>query len=214
LKQLEDSPSNLKRADVRFDDMELCTIILTAIPYRLACAYWAKYPSTHFPMNVADLSEDLVLLEPMFGQTQKIVAQIRSQGGTNNPGEKGKNQNGKRTLDQPIPKKTAKGVAPKNGRDDKKRKGNKFCSKCAKYAPHAQNSHNTNECRRFDENGKDLFAMKKRERNVNAVAPEMPDIAKCFAQMQKDNSKLLKLLKKKKAKRSRIVDSSDSSDSE
>ena len=56
--------------------------------------------------------------------------------------------------------------------------------------------------------------MKKRERNVNAVAPEMPDIAKCFAQMQKDNSKLLKLLKKMKAKRSRIVDSSDSSDSE
>ena len=41
LKDLEDSPVELTRADVPFSDMELCYIILNAIPYWLNCMYWA-----------------------------------------------------------------------------------------------------------------------------------------------------------------------------
>ena len=215
LKQLEDSPDGLKRADIRFDEMELCTIILNAIPYRLACAYWSKYSTNHFPTSVSDLNDDLVLLEPEFNQTQRLLDQVKTAGGKpSGEKNKGKNANGKRDADQAIPKKTVEREAPKNGGDRKKRRGNKYCSRCAKFWPSAKNTHNTKDCRRFDENGKNLFDGNKRNGNANAVTQEKPDFAKCFAQMQKDNSKLLKLLKKKKAKKAKVVYESDSSDSD
>ena len=43
LKDVEGLPAELTHADQLFSSMEMCYIVLNAILYGLACAYWAKH---------------------------------------------------------------------------------------------------------------------------------------------------------------------------
>ena len=65
--------------------------MLNAIPYGLACAYWAKHEANHFPMDIETMYKELVLLEPTFGRTQQFLDQINARG-PKMSGKTGKNQ--------------------------------------------------------------------------------------------------------------------------
>ena len=104
--------------------------------------------------------------------------------------------------------------------------GAKYCERCDKWHPVAVNSHNTEDCRRFNDKGVNLFdaqakANKERYPKTQGVNTHMEDksnMAQCFAQMHKDQMKVVKLLqkaqhsRKKNRKTKYESDSSDDSD--
>ena len=212
LKDVKESPQSLARADVPFSEMELCTIILNAIPYQLACAYWAKHEPNHFPLDVDLLTNELVLLEPQFSKTQQLLEQVR--------GKKKKNEAAAKAEREAAA--AASGDQPKGARNtsrrSSKKQGNKHCERCAKWHPSAKDTHNTNECKRFTASGEDLFKKRQRERSANAHRKSSSEeMAQCFATAQKEQTALLKKLLKtnRKSKKRKIVYASDSdSDSE
>ena len=76
-------------------------------------------------------------------------------------------------------------------------------------------THNTSDCRKWDENGKPLDRVAK---NIHAHGKQNAVVLECFQQMRKDNLKLVQALTKKrkrsrKDKKRRVIDS-DSSDSD
>ena len=218
LKDLEDSPIELSRADVPFSDMELCYIILNAIPYWLNCAYWAKQKANHFPMNVEKMTEELVRLEPHVGRSQQLVERATSQA----KNASGKRRGTKRGLDSAIPRKSGENDKGQN-EERQLRTGQKFCERCAKWHPAAANTHNTRDCRRFNAKGVNLFDARAKAnegkygkaRSTNAHTGDDSSMAQCFAQMHKDQMKVIKMLGKVqigKKKKKRVVYESDSSD--
>ena len=109
----------------------------------------------------------------------------------------------------------------KNSEKSKKYKqGNKkWCKLCEQWSPNWKHTHKTGNCRCWDKNGKRLEYVKQ----ANEISQEKEkEILNCFAQMQKDNRKLLRKLskktrkssKKKKRKSNNSANKSDSSDSE
>ena len=60
-----------------FTELELCNIILTALPFGFATAFWAAKGSKHFPVYVKTLKEDLELIEPNYQVTANLVAQVK-----------------------------------------------------------------------------------------------------------------------------------------
>ena len=72
LKDEEGAPDIMPRAQDPFNDMELCTHILTALPSGFSVAYWAR-KGKHFPVDVEKLKDDLELIEPEFQQKQKMM---------------------------------------------------------------------------------------------------------------------------------------------
>ncbi len=158
-------------------------------------------------------------LEPYYGRTQQIMDRAGTQ-------QKKRSESGRRGtksgLDQPIPRKAADRTNGQKG-DMQLRAGTKYCECCAKWHPAAANSHNTEDYRRFNNKGVNLFdarakANKNRYRKtqgVNAHMEDKSDMAQCFSQMHKDQTKVVKLLQKaqhSKKKKRRIRYESDYSD--
>ncbi len=79
LKEEEDSPAAMKRMDVPFDEIEMCMIILRAIPFGLSMAYWANKGFGHFLMETRALTDDLALIKLKYKHMQKLLEQMRGQ---------------------------------------------------------------------------------------------------------------------------------------
>ena len=77
LKDEKGSPQAMPRGNVLFTDIELCNIVLTALPFKFASAFWASKGSGHFPICVKILKEDLELVAPTYDVTAKLVAQVK-----------------------------------------------------------------------------------------------------------------------------------------
>ena len=107
-----------------------------------------------------------------------------------------------------IPKKSKTGRHDLKGSHPKKHHERRLCQKCAKYSPQSKDTHNTSQCRKWNEDG----SRKTSPNNSNMISAE---IMNCFATMQKQNAEVLKQLKhssskKKKSRRRRYEESSDS----
>ena len=76
-KDFEDSPAQFDCMDKPFPNLELCNIVLRAIPYPFTCAYQANKGSHHFPVDIKVITEDLALIKPEFKHTQHIVEKIQ-----------------------------------------------------------------------------------------------------------------------------------------
>ncbi len=79
LKGEEGRPQAMKRTNVPFDEIEMCMIILCAVPFGLSMAYWANKVVGHFPTETRTLINDLALLDPEYEHMQKLLKQVQGQ---------------------------------------------------------------------------------------------------------------------------------------
>jgi hypothetical protein len=217
LKDVEGSPEQLKRMDRPFTELELCNIVLQAIPYPFACAFWANKGAGHFPVDLRVMTEDLALHKPEFKRTQGVVEKLSGGPQTTYQKSSTEEKGGSKRKAKPNPQNSDK----KNSDKSKKHKqGNKkLCKLCKQWSPNWKHTHKTGNCHHWDKTGNHLEYAKQ----ANAISQDKEkEILNCFAQMQKDNRKLLKKLsktthkssKKKKRKSNGSSSDSDSSDSE
>ena len=88
LKDEEGSPEELVRGNVTFTELELCNVILTALPFGFALAFWTSKGTKHFPVCVRTLKEDLELIESNYRVIATLFAQVKgSQKGQPKPGK-------------------------------------------------------------------------------------------------------------------------------
>ena len=142
LKDVQDSPTELTRADTPFTEMELCTIITNVIPHGLQCAYWAKHATNHFPMSVTDLKDELVLLWPEFNCLQSVLEKVTSKEQSLKQREKQMNSKNEPSIPRKGPRSAAS--SKKDGWEER------HCQLCAKGYPSAAKTHNTKDCTRFN----------------------------------------------------------------
>jgi len=57
--------------------MELCNIVLTALPFNLASTFWTSKGSGHFPICVKKVKEDLEFVAPTHDVTANLVPQVK-----------------------------------------------------------------------------------------------------------------------------------------
>ena len=221
LKDEEGSPPELVRSNEPFSQLEMCNIILTALPFNFASSFWAAKGAKHFPVCVKTLKADLQLIEPAYSVTAKLAAQVKlnAKSAPGTAPEKGKDYK-KRKLTDPIPRKTK--VQKTHGREDTARpdKNQKICQYCSQWSKSSMHTHATKDCRKWHPDGTSKYSRKSKSANRHAL--DSSDMQACFAQMRKENKKMLKKLsskkKSRKQKKKKVYysssDSSDDSDSE
>ncbi len=90
-------PQAMKRADIPFNEIKICMIILRMVPFGLSIAKWTNKGVEHFPVEMRALINDLVLLKHKYKCTQKLLEQVQGQ----------TRGNGKAmaSMDNPVPNK-------------------------------------------------------------------------------------------------------------
>ena len=146
------------------------------------------------------LKADLQLIEPAYSMTAKLAAQAKLNAKTTLSAapEKGKYYK-KRKLTNPIPRKTK---ARTHDGEDKARpeKQQMTCQYYAQWSKSPMHTHATKDCRKWHPAGTSKYSRKSK--NANSHAKDSSDTQACFAQMRKENKKMLKkLASKKKSKR-------------
>ena len=120
------------RGNVLFTDIELCNIVLTALPFNFASTFWASKGAGHFPICVKTLKEDLELVAPTYAVTAKLVAQVKQGLPQATPKEDTKKKVTMKNPEDRIPKKSKGKFSKDQPGCGKKHKQQKLCQKCAK----------------------------------------------------------------------------------
>lgn len=144
-----------------------------------------------FEDDVEELTKHLIAIEPEYIRNQELQSSIRTNGkGKDKPSDK-KSGTKRKTMaeDDPIPRKTRK-----------------LCQLCAKASPSTKNSHNTKDCRKFNQDGTPK-GKKGKFKNTNAHSQQQDEMLQCMMTTLKKQGKALKKLSKQ-------VDLDDSSDSD
>ena len=224
LKDLENAPAELPRGDVPFKGLRLCQIIIRALPKEYQEAYYALKGEDHLPVDIEQLRKDLRTIEPQFRQTQAILDKVNeSKAIPRKPKANGSGKDDKtRKTDAASSaggKKESKYKKYKNDRDGTKPRSARFCARCAKKSPQYKETHNTKDCRLWDEDlnpkNKRAFHLAKKDDSSDDEAT-----AAAYYQQKREVKKLRKeiktLKKKRSSKRKRRYDdsSSDSSGSD
>jgi hypothetical protein len=185
---------------VPFTELELCTIILTALPFGFASAFWTQKGTKHFPVCVKTLKEDLELIKPNYQVTATLVAQVK--GSQKGQPKSGRDKQSKRgALDQPIPRKTdakASGNKKEAAKSASSKKQKKNCEKCAKWSLKLKHTHGTSKCCKWTDDGNSRYGPDK---GTFAHSLHEDNFAQCFAQMRKDYKKLSKEIWSSKKKK-------------
>jgi len=163
---------------------------------------------------VKTLKADLQLIEPAHTVTAKLAAHVKANA-KSAPGtapEKEKDFK-KRKLTDPIPWKTkAKTFGGKSASGSEKH--NVTCQYCAQWSKSSIHTHSTKDCCKWHPDSTSKYSRKAK--NANRYARDSSDMKVCFAQIRKENKKLLKKLsskkKSKKSNRKQYYSSSYSSD--
>ena len=75
----------MPRANRPLSQIEMCQVILLALPYSLQATYYAHKGVKHFATDVLELKEDLQLIMPTYALTAKLVAQVTKQAAQSTP---------------------------------------------------------------------------------------------------------------------------------
>ena len=121
-------PQAMPRGNVLVTDIELCNIVLTALPFNFASAFWVSKGAGHFPIFVKTLKEDLKLVAPTYNVTAKLVAQVKQGLPQATPKEDAKKVTMKNPEDR-IPKKSKGKFSKDQPGGSKKHKQQKLCQK-------------------------------------------------------------------------------------
>ena len=79
LKDEEGSPTDFFQSNEPFTQLELCNIILMALPFSstTTSSCWAVKRATHFPVCVKTLNAYLQLIKPAYTITAKLATQVK-----------------------------------------------------------------------------------------------------------------------------------------
>ena len=226
LKQREKSPKDWIQSNLKFSMMELCQIVLNALPPPLQLAYWARQ-GEHFPTDLGEMKASLKYLEVQVAKNKKSLEDLRRSLGNGTGQGNGANNKGNNTSNKGggtrIPKKGAVGTATAAGTAGAK----KHCVNCAKWSPGISHTHNTAECRKWNKDGseKGKTGYQGNKGNYSNTAPSLfdSDYKKAFAQQVKEMKSLKKMMaqqtkafkkSKKRSRRNKSSDSDSSSDSD
>ena len=141
LKLEENSPAALTRASTPLTDVEMCPILLTGLLQPVTVAYWAYKGHGHFPTDVEAMKRDLAVIEP------QVKLSLQDQSKANQNGNSGK-KTGKRGNDSSSSRKQ-RGTSSRR----EKKRVYKLCEKCAKHSPEVKNTHNTEDCLKWNDDG-------------------------------------------------------------
>merc|ERR1712095_33057 len=75
-KKIEGSARGIRRASKPFNEQELIDAILSAVPHKLAVAYWAKVGIKHFPNTVQELQDKMQNVEKSYRQTSALLTKV------------------------------------------------------------------------------------------------------------------------------------------
>ena len=149
-----------------------------------------------FEDDVEELTKHLVAIEPEYIRQQELMSSIR----TNHKEGKDKNKSGK--FDKKT-KGTKRGTMAEG--DTIPKKSRKLCQLCAKDSPSTKDTHNTKDCRKFNQDGTPRYK-KGSYKSTNAHSQQQDDVLQCMMTTLKKQGKAIKKLSKK----ARFDDSSDS----
>ena len=220
-----------------FNEYELCTIILGALTVRIAKLYYAIHPEEH-PVDVELLARQLEKIrEEHASERARFLENARAAGLTAG----GKRSAEDDALNRRIPRKRRnknnKSGGDGTANDSEGRaaagKGKRHCERCAKWAPRIQDTHNTESCGLWNEdgskkargnrNGKSRGGNPRYNNRIAREDGEVLEAAERLAKLKLKAKKYKKQAKaaKKKARRNRrsggyasSSDSSSSSDSD
>ena len=215
LKDTENCPMDVTRANVSMTGFEMCTLLMRVVSHEIADEYECLHDVV--PTNPKQLVKELTKIENKIKSSAKTAtdARNRAQPGalieTGTRKDKRPKSNGSGPgMAQPIPRK-----APKPSRDT-----GMLCALCDKYGGAAK-SHTTPHCKRWTGAGKNHPEWRGRTgpKDLNVHQGE-DDIKSLMAQQLEFNASIMKSVnklskkKKRKSKRSSRYSSSDSSDSD
>ena len=180
LKNEEGSPQAMTRASTPLTDVELCPILLTGLLQTVATAYWAYKGHGHFPTNVEAMKRDLAVIEPQVKLNQELNRAIKDKNGNS-----GKKNNGKRSDVASSSRKQDGSSQP----SAKKRKYTRYCRKCAKHSPDVKDTHNTEECFKWNDDGTQKVRRQKNKSYSSANSNEMKELRAMFTEWKKVSSK-------------------------
>ena len=212
LKHRAGSPKELPRSNEPFTDIDLCSIVLNALPKSLAGSYWA-HKGKHIPVDLKKLEDDLEVIERQEAIQYNKLEDIRAKVGLSTPGSKtGISESSPKGLDGLIPrkKKKAKGadgnaLTPSN---------KKQCNFCMQWSPQIAHTHNTAQCRKWNKDGtpkKASSSFTPAQKKAYQIAKSNEETKKVFMAMKKQQKALAKLLKKSQKKGKRKMKHYDSS---
>jgi hypothetical protein len=232
LKHKEGAPAEMAAMNVKYTEVELCTIVLHAVNLRTSTAYYASVQN-EFPTDLTRLTQQLTRVCDQNKEHKRLLNDLASRMGVkvkDGPGsratmnsateaiprkEKGK---GKRGGGKPPPASSS----AKRGGDANSALG-QGCALCKEYSksPNAWTTHSTSYCKKYNgdgtfkpykyDNGKDGEPLSGRKRSQFAVLKKE---AKSAKKKVKKMKKKLKRVKKKGRPKTEYYSSSSSSSSD
>ena len=154
--------------------MDLCNAIIGSMPPDLALAYWAAKGSSHFPVCVQTLIEDLTPKEAMVNAQKAKLEKYKSNARKPNNRDPRNKVPGASTTMGRVPRKAA--VGTKNNSNKKERR---LCQQCAMWAPAVKSTHNTSGCNKWKHDG---TPMKKSATTKPPFKGKGPSIRNAYAQ--------------------------------
>ena len=221
LADLAEAPASTPRANKKFSDYELCSMLLQMVDKDVEAQYFANNPN-QVPTNFHEVRDALERIEHALrikdnNRTREKTASREATGDDNGGSGKDRKRkaNSSMSLNDRIPRKQIKFEGSSSSKQPES--GTKFCNLCQQFGG-SHKTHNTRDCRRWNKDGssKEGFGgpkSKKFGKTSNAHIHELS----VFASTLEKQGKLLKKLDKKvsrKRKRRRADSDSDDSDSD
>jgi hypothetical protein len=231
LKHKEGAPTEMTAMNVKYTEVELCTIVLHAVNLRTSTAYYASVQN-EFPTDLTRLTQQLTRVCDQNKEHKRLLNDLASRMGVkvkDGPGSRGtmnsateaiprkQKGNGKRGGETPAASSSAK-----RGGDANSASG-QGCTLCKKYSksPNAWLSHSTSSCKKYNgdgtfkpfkyDNGKDGEPLSGRKRSQFAILKKEAKSAKKKVRKMK---KKLKHVKKRGKPKTEYYSSSSSSSSD
>ena len=194
-KEVEGAPDELKNGKVPFTQIELCELVLMAVPYNLSSAYWAKQKKGHYPMDLDALTDELVSLEPEFNRLQSLLDAKKKEDA------KGK---AKKSDEKPsAAKKSQHGKHQKPG-GGWANKQKCLCQRCAQWSPQVKFTHNTDKCLKWEKDGtpKNGGRIPRKQAHALTRSDSFEEMKKSYATLSKGLESINRKLERRSRKRS------------
>ena len=165
LKHKEGSPTEMTAMNVKYTEIELCTIVLNAVNLRTSTAYFASVQN-EFPTDLTKLTQQLTRVCDQNKEHKRMLNDLASRMGLKNNGSGTGNCGTMSSANEPIPRKQ-KGNGKRGGETSTAASstgrggnatsaGEKGCTLCKKFStksPHAWKTHATKDCRKWNSDG-------------------------------------------------------------
>ena len=218
LADLAEAPASTPRANKKFSDYELCSMLLQMVDKDVEAQYFANNPN-QVPTNFHDIRDALERIEHALrikdnNRSREKTASRESIGddhGGSGKDRKRKADSGSSSSNNRIPRKQ-RSEGPNHKQQES---GTKFCNLCQQFGG-SHKTHNTRDCRRWNKDGssKEGFGGPKTKKFGKTANAHTQELSVFMSTLEKQGKLLKKLDKKVSRKRKRRRADSDSDDSD